>query len=48
MNRKILTTLFLLTIILPLTGCYTVRGAGQDIEAAGEAIEESAEETKGY
>lgn len=48
MNRKTLTTFFLLAIMLPLTGCYTVRGVGQDVEAAGEAIEETAEKTKGY
>jgi entericidin B len=29
-----------------LSACNTISGAGQDVEAAGEAITESAEETK--
>ena len=34
--------------LFALSACNTVEGAGKDIEAAGGAIEESAEETKGY
>ena len=29
-----------------LAGCNTMQGAGEDIEAAGEVIEETAEETE--
>ena len=31
-----------------LTGCNTTAGMGQDIEAAGDAIHDKAEEKKGY
>lgn len=31
-----------------LTGCNTTAGIGKDIEAAGDAIEEEAEENKRY
>lgn len=31
-------------VALLAAGCNTVEGAGQDVEATGEAIEESAEE----
>jgi predicted small secreted protein len=48
MNSKIFCLLSLLTLVLTLTGCYTIRGIGQDVEAAGGAVEETAEETRGY
>jgi len=42
----------LLLVLLPLTisttGCNTVAGAGEDLEAAGDSIENSAEQNKGY
>ncbi|MFP4070269.1 MAG: entericidin A/B family lipoprotein [Opitutales bacterium] len=31
-----------------LTGCETTAGAGRDMEAAGEAVEDTAEDTQGY
>ena len=31
-----------------ITGCNTVRGVGQDMEAAGEGLSDEAEEKKGY
>jgi predicted small secreted protein len=31
-----------------LAGCNTTAGMGKDIEAAGDAIEDKAEEEKGY
>ena len=37
-------SVFLLTAPLALTGCNTMEGAGEDIEAAGEAMEEEAED----
>jgi predicted small secreted protein len=42
--------LLLAVIVSPfsLSGCNTVSGAGQDIEAAGDAIEDKAKETKPY
>lgn len=33
-------------LLVPLTGCNTVNGAGQDFKAAGEAISDTAEKTK--
>jgi predicted small secreted protein len=39
------TTLFLQ---LSLTACNTVKGAGQDMQAAGGAIEKKAEQKKSY
>jgi predicted small secreted protein len=37
-------TAALLTALLALGACNTMEGAGQDLENAGEAIEEEAEE----
>jgi predicted small secreted protein len=36
----------LLGLLLAPTACNTVSGAGEDIEATGEALSESAEEVK--
>lgn len=35
-----------LTALFALTGCNTIKGAGQDIEAGGEKVQEAAEEVK--
>ena len=45
-NLQLLSLIALLTI--SLAACNTIEGAGQDIEAGGDAIEGSARETKGY
>ncbi|MCB1800178.1 MAG: entericidin A/B family lipoprotein [Gammaproteobacteria bacterium] len=37
-----------LLVPLFLAGCNTVSGLGEDVEAAGDAIEKSAEKNKGY
>lgn len=52
-TKRTVTTLLaaiaLSTIALTtLNGCNTVAGAGKDIEAAGDAIEDKAEKEKGY
>ena len=39
---KAITTLFALAAALFLTGCNTVKGVGQDIGKAGNAIERAA------
>ena len=39
---KTITTLFALAAALFLTGCNTVKGVGQDIGKAGNAIERAA------
>ncbi|MDQ2696346.1 MAG: entericidin A/B family lipoprotein [Pseudomonadota bacterium] len=38
----------LLALNLSLAGCNTLGGAGEDIEAAGDALEDEAEEAKSY
>ena len=37
-------TMMLLLLALSVAGCATIEGAGEDLEAAGEAIQEEAEE----
>lgn len=41
-------TIALLVALFGLTACETVEGFGQDVQAGGQAIEETAEETKTY
>jgi entericidin B len=38
--------LVLLGLLLAVAGCNTISGIGQDVEAAGEAITGTAEDTK--
>ena len=45
---KDLSIMLLALAAIGLTGCNTMAGAGRDVEAAGEAIEEEAEEHRGY
>ncbi|MCW8905417.1 MULTISPECIES: entericidin A/B family lipoprotein [Sedimenticola] len=49
---KISATFLILVVmsatLFALTGCNTTAGMGKDIEAAGEAINEEAEEKKNY
>ncbi|MBC7436302.1 MAG: entericidin A/B family lipoprotein [Bdellovibrionales bacterium] len=37
-----IASLFAITFVLALAGCNTVKGAGQDIQKAGSAIEDAA------
>ena len=39
---KIVTTLIALSFVLLLAACNTMRGAGEDIQKAGSAIEKAA------
>jgi|APCry1669189070_1035195.scaffolds.fasta_scaffold149403_1 predicted small secreted protein len=39
---KTLSLLLSLSFLLALTGCNTVKGVGQDLQKAGEKIEEAA------
>jgi predicted small secreted protein len=39
---------FALAVVAVLAGCNTTAGLGQDLEAAGEAIEDEAKEQKRY
>jgi predicted small secreted protein len=53
MNRKSLILALMMALPLALlggglSGCNTVKGAGQDVKSAGKAIENKAEEKKTY
>lgn len=52
MASKLSALLLILAVLgsslVALTGCNTTAGIGKDIEAAGEAINEEAEEEKKY
>ncbi|MFO1424396.1 MAG: entericidin A/B family lipoprotein [Candidatus Competibacteraceae bacterium] len=53
MNRKSIRVALLFLSALPLlagglSACNTVKGAGQDLKAAGQAIERKAEQKKHY
>ena len=39
---KTIATLLTLSFVLALAGCNTIQGAGQDIQKAGNAIEDAA------
>lgn len=48
-KARLLLTLTALVAVAPmLTACYTTRGAGQDLSAAGKSIENSADKNTGY
>lgn len=40
------TTVFILLAAFTLTACETIKGAGRDVEAGGEAITEAAEDVQ--
>jgi entericidin B len=46
-NRRYLLLLAVLWPLL-LSGCNTISGLGQDMEAAGDAMDREAEERKNY
>jgi len=41
MKKKIVAAAVLLMCMCTLSGCHTVKGVGQDVESAGQAIEDS-------
>lgn len=41
-RASILTLIFAATVSLGLAGCETIEGAGQDIENAGESVQDAA------
>jgi predicted small secreted protein len=48
-NARLLLTLAALAAVAPmLAACYTTRGAGEDLSAAGKSIEHSADKNTGY
>lgn len=42
--RHVFTALLFASVLGGMNGCATVEGAGEDIQNAGEAVEEGAEE----
>ena len=42
MKRTLFFGMLVLTMLLVISGCNTVRGIGQDIEQGGEALQRSA------
>ena len=48
LTSSIAVALFTLILMLGLNGCNTMSGIGEDLEAAGDAIEDEAEENKTY
>lgn len=48
MKRYILVFLTATATLLGIAACNTMKGMGQDIEAGGDAIEDSASEHKNY
>ncbi len=52
MKRALITIVLPLSVLLlvggNLSGCNTVKGAGQDLKSAGQAIERKAEQKKSY
>jgi predicted small secreted protein len=46
MLKRLITAAVTFTFAIGLTGCNTIRGAGMDIERAGEKIQDHAEKTK--
>lgn len=48
-NIQLLSVLAVTLLSLgTLTACHTIEGAGEDIEAAGDKIEETASDNKNY
>ena len=47
-HLSILGLLFVLSMQFGISACNTVRGAGEDIQAAGGAIKNTAKKTKTY
>ncbi|WP_433924524.1 entericidin A/B family lipoprotein [Vreelandella sp. 21] len=42
MKRAMAISLLMIVTLLVISGCNTIRGAGEDIERGGEAIQRSA------
>ncbi|MBD3893689.1 entericidin A/B family lipoprotein [Hydrogenophaga sp.] len=39
---KLVTTLFLASLLLALAGCNTVQGIGQDVQRGGQVLQDAA------
>jgi len=45
---KTLSLSLLAAILMMLSGCNTVEGAGKDVKASGQAVEKAADKAKTY
>jgi len=45
---KIISLILAFGLAVVITGCNTMEGVGKDMEAAGDAIEDSAQDSKNY
>lgn len=45
---KNLSLLLLAAMLMTLSGCNTVEGAGKDVKATGQAVERAADKAKTY
>jgi len=45
---KTLTLALLAAMMMVLSGCNTVEGAGKDVKATGQAVEKAADKAKTY
>ena len=45
---KTLTLSLVTAILMTLSGCNTVEGAGKDVKATGQAVEKAADKAKTY
>ena len=48
MLKKLVALAMLVGFAVALTGCNTVEGAGKDVKATGQAIENAADKRKTY
>ncbi len=48
MPKRLAAWLTLASLVVLVTGCNTIQGAGKDVKAAGGAVEKAAEKAKPY
>jgi entericidin B len=46
MTKKLLSSLFLISLVSIFSGCNTIEGAGEDLERGGEAIQRESREAR--
>jgi entericidin B len=46
MTKKLLSSLFLISLVSIFAGCNTIEGAGEDLESGGEAIQRESREAR--
>lgn len=48
MSKSFKSFIILFSVLAGLSACNTMEGVGEDVESAGDAIEDSAERNKNY